>query len=64
MRCEHCNKKCILIMCSYCKKDCCFSCIQLEVHKCENIVEKCNKLRTTLEKSLPQVVNKKHDFTY
>ena len=64
MRCGHCGKKCIPITCSYCKKDCCSSCIQLEVHECENIGKKCNDLRTTLEKSLPQVVTKKHNFTY
>ena len=64
MRCEACNKKCVPIKCSYCTHDCCSSCIQLEVHECSGLAKKCKDMVEHLEKLLPQVISKKHNFTY
>lgn len=63
MRCDVCNKKCISISCSYCKKECCSSCIQLEIHECTGLKLKCKDQLEHLAKNLPQVIQRKHNFT-
>lgn len=39
-RCHSCSKKkSLLTACKYCKHSFCFSCLQQEVHECENLEE-------------------------
>lgn len=64
MRCGNCNKKCIPLKCTYCTKECCSSCIQLEIHECSGMELKCKVMLDNLQKSLPQIVSKKHNVTY
>lgn len=39
MRCSHCRKKTITLVCKWCNHDYCSSCIQIETHVCSNIEE-------------------------
>lgn len=64
MRCLNCNKKCVPIDCQWCKMSCCSSCIQLEVHECTKKHVKCASQLEHLQKTLPQVIAKKHTVTY
>lgn len=64
MRCGNCNKKCVPICCSYCSTDCCSSCIQLEVHGCTGLEQKCKDMMQKLQETLPQIIAKKHNVTY
>jgi hypothetical protein len=62
MRCEVCKKRCVPLGCSYCKKDCCSSCIQLEVHECSGLQMKCKDQIEHLKQTLPHIISKKHTF--
>ena len=64
VKCKKCNKKIGFfgITCKYCSSDYCSSCIQLEIHECLGIDKKRQEELSNLEKKLPLVQSKKHDF--
>jgi len=58
MRCLSCRKKCMHIECKFCTKMFCSSCIQPEIHVCEQMNELIEVKRDTLSKQLKIVKDK------
>lgn len=63
MKCQNCSRRCVPLKCNYCVRECCSSCIQLEIHHCEGLHTKCKQQIQELEKQMPVIIGKKHNFT-
>ena len=65
-RCKNCNKKIGVcgIECKFCALNFCTRCIQLEIHKCNNIQDCVDLKKSAIEKSLKQKENRKVSIEY
>ena len=59
MKCPHCKRSPVMLVCKECSSSCCCGCIQLEVHKCKGVAERKAKERLVLESKLPVVIGQK-----
>lgn len=59
MKCPNCKRNNAMLVCKECSSNCCYGCIQLEVHNCSGIAERKRKERAILQDNLPLIIGKK-----